>query len=269
VFALFWGCGTGLYGSVASSLLTRLFDDTGQALGFHVTGGSLAGLAAPIAATYVAVRLGWRSAVGLDALLAFTALGFVAWWYRSTPPRSLEARIRERIAPSTVVDLLADRGILYSIMIASLGVFTWQSVTSFLPTFLIEYRGLSTQLAATAFGVVFLVSALGQPVMGRVSDSVGRDVVLAACTSVTAVALVLFFGPSDSRADGNRCTVARGGITWFAAIQARIMDRPGGEERGTGFGLVRTVYMLVGSSGSVVTGTLADVAGWETGFGLP
>jgi hypothetical protein len=37
-------------------------------------------------------------------------------------------------------------------------MFVFQSVTSFFPTFLVEYRGYSTVFASVVFGAVFLLS---------------------------------------------------------------------------------------------------------------
>ncbi|MEF8856768.1 MAG: MFS transporter, partial [Haloplanus sp.] len=46
------------------------------------------------------------------------------------------------------------------------------------------------------------------------------------------------------------------------------MDYLGADERGTGFGLVRTIVLLVSSLGSGVTGTLAGRVGWVAAYGL-
>jgi len=57
-------------------------------------------------------------------------------------------------------------------------------------------------------------------------------------------------------------------MSWGAPLQSRFMDDLSAEERGAGFGLVRTVYMVVGASGSVVVGAVSDAAGWTTAFGI-
>jgi MFS family permease len=46
------------------------------------------------------------------------------------------------------------------------------------------------------------------------------------------------------------------------------MDQLGDAERGFGFGLVRTVYLLLAASGSVVVGSLADIGGWVPAYGV-
>jgi sugar phosphate permease len=44
------------------------------------------------------------------------------------------------------------------------------------------------------------------------------------------------------------------------------MDALGDAERGAGFGLIRTVYTVIGSAGSVGVGLVADLYGWGTSF---
>jgi len=44
------------------------------------------------------------------------------------------------------------------------------------------------------------------------------------------------------------------------------MDHLDDHERSAGFGLVRTVYMVLGASGSVVVGFVADLFGWDVAF---
>jgi sugar phosphate permease len=57
-------------------------------------------------------------------------------------------------------------------------------------------------------------------------------------------------------------------MSWGAPVQSRFMDLLSDEERGAGFGLVRTAYMVIGASGSVVVGAVSDAAGWPVAFGL-
>ncbi|MFW5919146.1 MAG: MFS transporter, partial [Halanaeroarchaeum sp.] len=58
------------------------------------------------------------------------------------------------------------------------------------------------------------------------------------------------------------------GVTWSGALQARFMDQFTDDERGFGFGLVRSVYMFLAAPGSVIVGTLADLGGWVFGYGV-
>ena len=46
------------------------------------------------------------------------------------------------------------------------------------------------------------------------------------------------------------------------------MDNLSHRDRQVGFGLIRTLYMFFGASGSVVTGAIADGYGWTAAFGV-
>lgn len=268
-FAVALGAGAGLYFSVATSLLTKLFDRTGRALSFHTAGGAFAGLAAPTAAGFVALQYGWRNAILLGLAAAGVAFLLVAVTFRPTPPDSPDRSVRRSLRPAVPGDLLSQPGVVATTVVAILAVFTFQAVASFLPTFLVEYHAFSTGRASLAFGGVFFLSGIAQPVMGRVSDRVGRDAALTVSFFTTAVALVsilLLPAPLGTLA----AVVLLGvGISWPGVIQARFMDYLAGPDQGTAYGFVRTVYMFFGAAGSVVTGALADGFGWLPALGLP
>jgi len=58
------------------------------------------------------------------------------------------------------------------------------------------------------------------------------------------------------------------GFGWGGVLHSLFRDYLPAAERASGFGLVRTVYMLFGSLGSVIPGSLADTAGWPAAYGF-
>ena len=267
LFALVLGAGTGLYFSVASSLLTKLYRNTGQVLSLHTAGGSLAGLVVPVVAAFLAVRFGWRAAVLLGAAMALPAFGLFFLRARRTAPARPDTPMRDRFQPRRVAALLARPEVAFTTAISFITTFSFQAYASFFPTFLIEFHGLSTERAGVAFGAVFLLSTVVQPVVGRLSDRVSRDTVLTGCFLVTVVGLGTVLSAGTVVAVALGVAVLGVGMSWFGVLQARFMDLFDDAERGGGFGLVRTVFIFLGSFGSVVTGTLADVSGWPAAYG--
>jgi len=71
-------------------------------------------------------------------------------------------------------------------------MFVFQSITSFFPTFLVEYRGYSTVFASVVFGAVFLLSAASLPALGRLGDGFSSDDALALAFALTAGGLAVF-----------------------------------------------------------------------------
>jgi len=147
------------------------------------------------------------------------------------------------------------------------GAFCWQATASFLPAFLIEFRGFSAARASALFSAYFVVHGVTQPVLGGLSDRLGRDAAAAVAFGVGVVgysALVVAPGAAVLAA----VPLVGVAMSWGAPVQSRFIDHLSERERAAGFGLVRTVYMLLGATGSVVVGTLADVGGWPVAFGL-
>ncbi|WP_251344024.1 MFS transporter [Haloplanus halophilus] len=267
VLTVVLGAGAGLHYSVATSLLTKEFDDIGRAIGIHVGGGPLAGLIAPVVATAVAVRFGWRAAIGVGAAVAVPIFVTFAWRIERTPPERPDESMRDRMAIRPLIGLLTRPPIAFTTLVAFLGAFAWQATASFLPTFLVAFRDLSGTSAGLLFSAYFVVNGLGTPTIGWVSDRIGRDgasIATMACGVVGYALLVV--GPRIALLPA--IVFVGVAMTWGAPLQSRYFDKFRADERGAAFGLVRTAYMVLGATGSVVVGALSDVAGWAAAYGL-
>ena len=174
--------------------------------------------------------------------------------------------MRSRFELGPLRELLSRPEMRFTTAVAVGGAFCWQATASFLPAFLIGHHGYSATAASALFSAYFVVHGATQPVLGGLSDRVGRDAAaalafgtgivgygtLVAGAGLAVVAAVPLVGVS---------------MSWGAPVQTRFIDHLSERERAAGFGLVRTVYMILGSLGSVVVGTLADLAGWGVAFG--
>jgi len=230
--------------------------------------GSFAGLVAPIIGAYVGTRYGWRTAALLGASIAVPVLVSVIARVRPTEPDQPDQSLRSRIQPAVMLDLLTTPRILYSIFLAATGTFTFQAVTTFFPTFLAEEYGFSTEYAGVLFGVIFLQSALSQPLTSRISDEVGRDMVIAGTMIVTISGFVVVLNVGQEFGAIAAVALLGTGMSWFPVVVSRIMDVLPEGDQGRGFGLARTAYMLLGALGSVVTGAVADTQGWLWAYGV-
>jgi MFS family permease len=265
VFCL--GIAAGLHYIVATSLLTRNFEQTGRAIGFHVTGAPIAGLLSPVVAALVATRYGWRAAILVGTVVAIPAFLLFFRFVESEPARFPDRPMRDRLEIGPITELLRRGPIIYTTVLSVLGAFTWQATASFLPAFLEANHDLSGTTAGLLFSVYFFIHGILQPLAGSLSDRFSRDGVVALTMGVGICGyggLVVV----DSFALLVVATVAVGvAMTWGAPLQSRFIDALAEAEQGAGFGLVRTVYMLVGSLGSVSIGVMADQFGWPVAFG--
>lgn len=260
------GSVAGLHYSVATTLLSRTYEEMGAAVGVHSMGAPLAGLTAPVAAAWVGVNYGWRPAVALTAVVALPVFVLFAWRIRPTEPRQPDALIREQFAFETVRELLSRPPIAFTLGLAVVATFVVNGLISFLPTFLVEHRGLTPTLAGAVFSAYFVVRGGVQIGVGSISDRLGRDFALAGCMLASAVGLLLLVaGPG-------RIAVVVGilaiglGASYFPALDPRFLDELSASEQGTGFGLVRTIYVVTGATGSAGVGLFADSLSWATAF---
>lgn len=268
LFVVILGAGAGLYFSPSTALLTRIFEDRGGPIGILTASGAVAGVVFSSLGGFVGNTYGWRTAVGVGAVGACFALALVLRFVPNLDPLKPTRTLRTLVRPARIIDHLHRPSVEYSVVIAVMFGFTYQSIASFFPTFLVDYRGLSTTTAGVTFGGIFILSSGAQVATGYVSDTLTRDVALAMSALVASLGLVvLLFVPGTSGVIVG--TVLLGlGISWPGVLQARIMDQFVEGDRGYGFGLVRTVYMIVAASGSLVVGSLADVGGWRLGYGV-
>ncbi|MFA9516503.1 MFS transporter [Halopenitus sp. H-Gu1] len=262
------GALAGLHFSVATTLLSRLYDNVGSAIGVHNAGGTIAGLATPVAVAWVANRYGWRPAVAITFVLGVPIFVLFALRVRPVEPRRTEEPLRDRFRLKPMVDLLSRPSIVFTLWLAVVGEFAWQGIASFLPTLLVERHGQSTALAGALFSLYFVAQGIGQVGIGIVADRVGRDGVTAGCMVVGIVGIAALTLQSGLVVLATGAVLLGVSMSFGPAVLPRFFEEMSDEERSAGFGLVRTVYMIVASLGSVVLGILADLFDWGVSFGF-
>lgn len=267
VAAVVLGGFAGLHYAVATTLLSRTFDNLGTAIGFHSIGGPLAGLLAPILAAWIGVRYGWRPAVAATAIFGIPIFLLFLWRVRPTAPRRPDESMGDGIELRSLVELISRPEIAFPLVVAMAGTYVVQGLLSFFPAFLIAFHGYTPTAAGVVFSAFFIFRACSQIGLGRVSDLYGRDAAIAGSMLAGAVGIPLII------LDAGLLTMSIGVVlvglssAFFSAIDPRFIDALSVEERGTGFGLVRTVYTVLGAAGSVGVGFTADLFGWDVAFG--
>ena len=267
IFTLVLGGVAGLHYSVATTLLTRELNNIGTAIGLHNSGAPLAGLIAPIAAAAVSQWFGWRVAIGLGAAAALPVFVLFRWKVRPTEPARPEQPMGDRFALMPVLELLTRRKIAFTAVLAFLFEFIWQATASFLPTFLIVYHGYSVTFASILFSAYFVIQGLTQPGIGSLSDRYGREETAGFCAVLGISGYTLLLVSSQLGVLLVGIVLIGISMGWGAALLPRFVDNLSNAERGAGFGLVRTTYMMLSATGSVVVGTIADAGGWGIAFG--
>jgi predicted MFS family arabinose efflux permease len=258
--ALF-GFGSGLYGPPRGTVLSRTFPDRdGLAFGSVLAAGSLGAAFLPVVATAVAVRAGWRTALGMT-IPGFLVFAAALWWAvpgygpgtqtdgGTATLRGTAAAIRRAIATRRVT--LAVAGI-------TLMLFVLQGLTAFFTTYLVDVKGLDEGTAGALFGLLFVSGAVSQSAAGGLADRYGYGPVLAAVAffgtlPLLALPYISGFLPLAVVAVVLGVRLAAGPIS-----NAYIVALLPPDVRGTAWGLIRTGFFTVGAFGSTLVGAMAD-----------
>jgi MFS family permease len=262
-----FGVGAGLFGTPRDMLLSRTFPETvNTAYTVTFAAGSLGAAALPFVVTALASRFGWRAAV-LGLLPLFAVVLFGLWRVVPSTGRAVDGdglSARETVARTAAA--LADRTVLLASAGMVLFIFTYQSILSFLPTYLIEVKGLDQGFAAALFGLLFVFAAVVQPVAGTLADRYGERstvLVLVVLSTVTLVALPFVEA-------GLALTLLVPVLGIRIAIgpltSAYVVRELPEAVQGSGWGLLRTVFFGVGSTGSTVVGVFADAGLFDAAF---
>lgn len=260
------GAVAGLHYSTATTLLSRTYDNIGTAIGIHTIGAPVGGLIAPTAAAWIGTRYGWRPAVAIGALVSLPVFVLLYIFMNETTPQNSSDPLHERVQIEPIIELLLRPKIAFTVVIAGSGTFVWQGVASFLPTFLVEYHGLSSTAAGIVFSSYFVIQAITKPALGALSDNYPRDIGISVSLLTSISGMVLFVvGPGHLGIIAAIALIGTG-LGMAVTVEPRFVDQLSESEQSIGFGLVRTIYMVVSSLGSVAMGFLSDIFGWAVAF---
>lgn len=274
-----FGLATGLYGPPRGTVLSRTYTESeGAAFGFTLAVGSIGSAALPYLASVLVGALDWRAVLAL-VIPPFLVVALAAWRVvpttgpRPDADRGTEGRVgvddgddrASATEPPPVRELLTGlraavsrRSVSVSVAAITLLLFVLQGLTAFLPTYLIETKGLDQESAAGLFALFFLSGALFQWVGGTGADRYGdRAVLLGLCGFGVIPLLALPF--VSGLLPLSVLTVLLGSRLGIAPVSnAYIIGVLPDAVQGTAWGALRTGFFLVASTGSVFVGVLAD-----------
>lgn len=267
--AALFGVVGGLFATPRITILSRQFPDrSGTAIGLVMSMGNVGSSLLPAAAGLAAAAIGWRA--GFGAAIPLFAVAVAALWLAiperpaSAAPDGESQSVRELLP--RVLAAIRRREILLVTAGVTLTFFTFQGMTAFLTTYLLDVKRLQEGTAALLYGGLFAVAAVVQPLAGRLSDRTDRRVVLVSITGLYVlllVALVL----SERFAFLAAAVVLLGTQRGATPVATAYLTAALPEEiRGGGYGLLRTVFTGVSSTGAVVVGAFADAGLFDGAF---
>lgn len=264
----FVGIVGGLYATPRVTLLSRIYPDrSGTAIGAVMAMGNVGAAVLPAGAGLVAATLGWRLGFGIGVPLFL--LGIASVWLALPQDRPEDVGRTTHSMSELIPRLgqaLQSRGILLVTAGVTLTFFTFQGLTAFLTTFLISAKGVNQGTAALMFGGLFTAAAITQPIAGRIADEVGDRVVLVAITGLYALLLFGFVESGEIFLVGILVVllgIQRGATPVATSYLTKSLPE---NIRGSGYGLLRTIFTSVSSSAAFIVGLLADAGQLKDAF---
>lgn len=257
----------GLFATPRVTLLSRQFpEDSGTAIGLVMSFGNVGAALLPAGIGVVAAIAGWR--FGFTAVIPIFLAAFFAIYLvipRGNGGDGVDRHSVRELLPRVFTEL-RNREILLVTAGVTLTFFTFQGMTAFLTTYLTAIKGLDGGTAAIVYGGLFAVAAVMQPLSGRFADLTNERIVLVTITGAYVLFLVLVVL-------SNRFVfllpvvvllgTQRGGTPVATAYLANALPE---DIRGGGYGLLRTVFTGVSSTGAIVVGLFADAELFDEAF---
>jgi predicted MFS family arabinose efflux permease len=264
------GLATGLFGPARGIALSRFFpSNPGRAFGVTLAAGSIGSATLPFLAAAVVERLGWRLAVGLPVPL-FVATAASTWVVVPTGRGGddEDAGLSLGGVRRTVRRALADRAIVVGVLGTTFMLFTYQALTAFLPTYLIQEKGISQPTASGLFALLFVAGAGSHLMAGAAADRVGSRPVALAIATVGVIALAALPFVDGLLPLAALVVVLSTRVGFPSVLNPYIIRTLPEEATGTAWGLFRTGFFLVGATGSTVVGVLSDAGLFDEAFYL-
>lgn len=267
-----FGVGSGLYGPARGTSLSKAFPgNDGAAFGITLAAGSVGSAVIPLVAGTAVSALGWRLLVG-GTVPAFVAVAALAWMALPDPIDAAARADGGVSAPSLRTVLrslpraLADRNVLLASVAVTFYLFAFQGLTAFLPTYLVTSEGVGQSLAGLIFALLFVGGAVGQLVIGSAADRYGARPVLVAVAGVAVVTLLAVPFVDGRLAWGVLVFLLGTRMALAPVTNSFVVARLPADVQGAAWGFLRTGLFLVGSTGSLFVGWMADAGRFDAAF---
>lgn len=273
VFAVFlaacaaFGFGTGLFGPPRATILSKAFpNNDGAAFGLVLAAGSLGAATMPFLAGFLVVRFGWRTTlVGFVPIFAIVAIGLWLAIPTGTETTSIHDRSLRADLPQIGSELTRPPVILATTG-AMLMLFVFQGLTAFFPTYLVAVKGLDQHVATGLYAALFASGAVFQTTAGGAADRLGHGRILVVVSVVSVLPLVALPFATGFIAIAILSILLGVRIAMGPVSNAYIVRVLSDDVMGSTWGLVRTVFFMIGSTGSVFVGVLADRGLFDEAF---
>jgi predicted MFS family arabinose efflux permease len=263
-----FGLATGIYAPPRVTVLSKVFDEhEGSAIGVTFAAGNVGAALLPVVAGLLAVSLGWRWGFGF-VVLPLCLVAVSLWVFLPDDPGETESGFSAppRDVAHRLADVATHRAFLLAWLSMTLVLFTYQGITAFLPTYLVEAKGLSQGTASVVYGLFFASGATCQYLAGSVSDRFDETRVLAVIAGFGVLTLVALTVAESLVALAVVAALLGSRLGLGSVGNGYVADILPADVQGSGYGLFRTFYLAAGATGSMFVGLLASRGLFDEAF---
>lgn len=251
------GMGTAAWHPLATGTLTQTMPgQRARVLGIHAMGGTLAEVFAPVLTGLLLAFVDWRAGLAL-AILPAMGVGIYFFVVRDR----LTVTIGTKASMGDFKDMWHDWTSRSGLsLVAMIGVYNMavMAILAMATLYIVNDLGFSEFWAGIAFAAMILAGALLQPVMGHLSDTMGRRKVFAVSLLVTApLGLAMPFVGSAWIAMAFLIVMVGAFYGVRSVVLASAVDFAGKRE-GTTLGLAFVMMDGIGALGAFLGGWAGD-----------
>ena len=268
------GVGTSMWHPPSFSVLSARYPERrGLAMAVNFSGGAIGDAIAPLV---IGVLLGGVSFWGLNwggfdwrtvALLhvgpsAVVGVAFAASLKSDEVSTPLQAGFGRYLL--SALSLLKNASVMGMMLLFALRGMTQQSFNVYLVLYLRERLGYSDFVTGVHISLLTLLGVLGSPVMGRISDRIGRRPVISAATGMVG-ALILCFPLAKSGAPLALLLALLGMVAFpvGSVISAAALDAAPVRVQGSTVAILFSGGMVIGGIAPYLAGFINQSAGFE------
>jgi len=163
------GMGRSTYHPLAVSMLSRVFtrDFLGRAIGFHLSASAIGHVLAPFLVVLLLHNYGWRLPLQVWSFIGLVA-GLSLFFFLRRQRVDFQAKGKSWRWP------FLSRPLSFYLLAIGVWGIAQSGISTFIPLFLVDQRGFSTERAAAVFGLMSLAGVFCRPLLGALMDWMGR-----------------------------------------------------------------------------------------------
>ena len=252
------GMGDAVWHPVAAGTLVQQAPaGKAKALGIHAMGGAFAEVLGPLLAGFLLAHMDWRGALQVSVIPAF-AMGIVFYFVSRNIPKRQTTQFSRHALLSLWQTWRTPSGMKVVGLIAIYNM-SFMALLSMTPLYLQRRHDLGPEMTGIAFSVMLLVGALTQPLLGSISDRLGRRsiVISGNLLAATAAGLTFIFKPLLMVL--GLLIIAIGTLTAIRSVLLASAVEHAGSREATTLGLAFVVLDGVGALGALLAGAVGTL----------